>query len=80
MKVVTLREFYANQNKYFEMIANEEQVIIKQKDDHYKIVPVVYEELFKEEGINTKEGNIYIVIILSTIGNIEAILNDLEEK
>ena len=80
MIVVTSKEFFENMEKYCALMAENKQVIIKRKDDHYKIVPVVYEELFKEERINTKEGNAHIVIILSTIGNIKAILNDLGEK
>lgn len=40
MKIVTSREFRDNQKKYFEMVDNNEQVIVKRKNRAYKLVPV----------------------------------------
>jgi hypothetical protein len=40
MRIVTIREFRDNQKKYFDMVDNEEQVIVKRKNRAYKLVPV----------------------------------------
>jgi len=40
MKIVTSREFRDNQKKYFDMVDNKEQVVVKRKDRAYKLVPV----------------------------------------
>lgn len=40
MKIVTSREFRDHQKKYFEMVDNNEQVIVKRKNRAYKLVPV----------------------------------------
>ena len=40
MKIVTSREFRDNQKKYFEMVDNNEQIIVKRKNRAYKLVPV----------------------------------------
>ena len=40
MKVVTSREFRDHQKKYFEMVDNNEQIIVKRKNRAYKLVPV----------------------------------------
>jgi len=40
MKIVTSREFRDHQKKYFEMVDNNEQIIIKRKNRAYKLVPV----------------------------------------
>ena len=40
MKIVTSREFRDNQKKYFDMVDNKEQVVVKRKNRAYKLVPV----------------------------------------
>ena len=40
MKIITSREFRDNQKKYFEMVDNNEQIIVKRKNRAYKLVPV----------------------------------------
>ena len=41
MKIISSREFRDNQKKYFDMVDNKEQVIVKRsKDRAYKLVPV----------------------------------------
>jgi hypothetical protein len=40
MRIVTIREFRDNQKKYFDMVDNKEQVIVKRKNCAYKLVPV----------------------------------------
>lgn len=40
MKIVTSPEFSDHQKKYFDMIDNNEQVIVKRKNRAYKLVPV----------------------------------------
>jgi hypothetical protein len=40
MKIVTSREFRDHQKKYFEMVDNNEQIIVKRKNRAYKLVPV----------------------------------------
>ncbi|MFA9388512.1 MAG: hypothetical protein ACERKD_01810 [Prolixibacteraceae bacterium] len=45
MKIVTSREFRDNQKKYFEMVDNNEQVIVKRKSRAYKLVPVTDDDM-----------------------------------
>ena len=40
MVIVTSREFRDNQKKYFDMVDNNEQIIVKRKNRAYKLVPV----------------------------------------
>lgn len=41
MRVVTSREFRDNQKKYFDMVDNKEQIVVKRsKNRAYKLVPV----------------------------------------
>ena len=40
MKIVSSREFRDNQKKYFDMVENNEQVVIKRKNRSYKLVLV----------------------------------------
>jgi hypothetical protein len=40
MKIITSREFRDHQKKYFEMVDNNEQIIVKRKNRAYKLVPV----------------------------------------
>ena len=40
MRVVSSREFRDHQKKYFDMVDNNEQVIVKRKNRAYKLVPV----------------------------------------
>ena len=48
MKVVSSREFRDHQKKYFDMIDNNEQVIVKRKNRAYKLVPVSDDDLLVE--------------------------------
>ena len=45
MKIVTSREFRDHQKKYFEMVDNNEQVIVKRKNRAYKLVPVSEDDI-----------------------------------
>ncbi len=45
MRIVTSREFREHQKKYFEMVDNNEQVIVKRKDRAYKLVPVSEDDM-----------------------------------
>jgi hypothetical protein len=40
MRIVSSREFRDNQKKYFDMVDNDEQVVVKRKNRSYKLVPV----------------------------------------
>lgn len=40
MRIITSREFRDHQKKYFEMVDNNEQIIVKRKNRAYKLVPV----------------------------------------
>jgi hypothetical protein len=48
MKIVSSREFRDHQKKYFDMIDNNEQVIVKRKNRAYKLVPVSEADLLVE--------------------------------
>lgn len=48
MKMVTSREFRDHQKKYFEMVDNNEQVIVKRKNRAYKIVPVSDDDILMD--------------------------------
>ncbi len=48
MKIVTSREFRDNQKKYFDMVDNKEQVVVKRKNRAYKIVPVSDDDILMD--------------------------------
>jgi len=48
MKIVTSREFRDHQKKYFEMVDNNEQIIVKRKNRAYKLVPVSVNDMLVE--------------------------------
>ncbi|MBI9066015.1 MAG: type II toxin-antitoxin system Phd/YefM family antitoxin [Salinivirgaceae bacterium] len=48
MKVVSSREFRDNQKKYFDMVDNKEQIIVKRKNRAYKLVPVSDDDMLVE--------------------------------
>lgn len=49
MKIVSSREFRDNQRKYFDMVDNQEQIIVKRsKDKAYKLVPVTTDDMLIE--------------------------------
>ncbi|MEA3317126.1 MAG: hypothetical protein U9R54_04150 [Bacteroidota bacterium] len=49
MRIVTSREFRDHQKKYFEMVDNNEQVIVKRsKNRAYKLVPVSDDDMLIE--------------------------------
>lgn len=49
MRIVTSREFRDNQKKYFDMVDNNEQVIVKRsKKRAYKLVPVTDDDILIE--------------------------------
>ena len=49
MRIVTSREFRDNQKKYFDMVDNKEQVIVKRsKKRAYKLVPVTDDDMLIE--------------------------------
>ncbi len=56
MIVISSREFRVNQKKYFDLIDNDEQIIIQRgKNKSYKLVPVVQNDtLMTEEEFYTK--------------------------
>jgi hypothetical protein len=45
MKIVTSREFRDNQKRYFDLVDNNEQVIVKRKSRAYKLVPVTDDDM-----------------------------------
>lgn len=45
MRVVTSREFRDHQKKYFDMVDNNEQVVVKRKNRAYKLVPVTEDDM-----------------------------------
>ena len=45
MKIVTSREFRDNQKKFFDMVDNNEQVVVKRKNRAYKLVPVSEDDM-----------------------------------
>ena len=46
MKIVSSREFRENQKKFFDMVDNKEQVIVKRsKSRAYKLVPVTEDDM-----------------------------------
>ena len=46
MRIITSREFRDNQKKYFDMVDNKEQVIVKRsKSRAYKLVPVTEDDM-----------------------------------
>lgn len=48
MKIVTSREFRDHQKKYFEMVDNNEQIIVKRKNRAYKLVPVSDDDMLMD--------------------------------
>jgi hypothetical protein len=48
MKIVTSREFRDHQKKYFEMVDNNEQIIVKRKNRAYKLVPVSDDDILMD--------------------------------
>jgi len=49
MKIVTSREFRDNQKKYFDLVDNKEQVIVKRsKKRAYKLVPITDDDMLIE--------------------------------
>ncbi len=48
MRIVTSREFRDNQKKYFDMVDNNEQVVVKRRNRAYKLVPVSDDDMVVE--------------------------------
>ena len=49
MKIITSREFRDNQKKYFDMVDNNEQIVVKRsKNKAYKLVPVSDDDMLVE--------------------------------
>lgn len=48
MRIVTSREFRDNQKKYFDMVDNNEQVVVKRRNKSYKLVPVSENDMLVE--------------------------------
>lgn len=48
MRVVSSREFRDHQKKYFEMVDNNEQVVVRRKNRAYKLVPVTEDDMLVE--------------------------------
>jgi hypothetical protein len=49
MRIVTSREFRDNQKKYFDMVDNNEQVVVKRsKNRAYKLIPVSEDDMLIE--------------------------------
>ncbi len=48
MRIITSREFRDHQKKYFEMVDNNEQVIVKRKNRAYKLVPVTDDDILPD--------------------------------
>ncbi len=45
MRIITSREFRDNQKKYFDMVDNNEQVVVKRKNRSYQLVPVSEDDM-----------------------------------
>jgi len=46
MKIITSREFRDNQKKYFDMVDNKEQVVVKRSGNRsYKLIPVTDDDM-----------------------------------
>ena len=48
MRVVSSREFRDNQKKYFDLVDNNEQVVVKRKNRSYKLVPITEDDTLVE--------------------------------
>jgi hypothetical protein len=49
MRIITSREFRENQKKYFDMVDNKEQVIVKRSRSRaYKLIPVTEDDMLVE--------------------------------
>ncbi|MBN2650271.1 MAG: hypothetical protein JXR50_11085 [Prolixibacteraceae bacterium] len=84
MKIVTSREFRDNQKKYFELVDNNEQVIVKRKSRAYKIVPVTDDDLLvdipKEYRCDPYEISPSGDMFWADIRNVEKVKKAIENK
>ena len=84
MKIITSREFRNNQKKYFEMVDNNEQVVVKRKNRAYKLVPVTEDDMLvdipKEYRSNPYEVSPSGDTFWADIRNIEKVKKAIENK
>ena len=84
MKIITSREFRNHQKKYFEMVDNNEQVVVMRKNRAYKLVPVTEEDMLvdipKEYRSNPYEISPSGDTFWADIRNIEKVKKAIENK
>jgi len=84
MKIITSREFRNNQKKYFDMVDNNEQVVVKRKNRAYKLVPVTEDDMLvdipKEYRTNPYEISPSGDTFWSDKRNIEKVKKAIENK
>ena len=84
MKIITSREFRDHQKKYFEMVDNNEQVIVKRKHRAYKLVPVsdddMLEDIPKEFRCDPKEVSPSGDAFWGDVRNVKKVNDALENK
>lgn len=84
MRIVTSREFRDHQKKYFEMVDNNEQIIVKRKNRAYKLVPVSDDDMLvdipKEYRCNPYEISPSGDVFWADKRNIEKVKKAIENK
>ena len=50
MKIVSARDFRANQGKYFSMVNSGEYVILKSREGNFRLVPVTSSDSISDES------------------------------
>jgi hypothetical protein len=84
MRIVTSREFRDHQKKYFEMVDNNEQIIVKRKNRAYKLVPVCDDDMLidipKEYRCNPYEISPSGDVFWADKRNVEKLKKAIENK
>lgn len=85
MRIVTSREFRDNQKKYFDMVDNKEQVIVKRsKNRAYKLVPVSEDDMLfdipKKYRVNPYEVSPSGDVFWADKRNVEKLRKAIENK
>ncbi len=84
MRIITSREFRDNPKKYFEMVDNNEQVIVKQKNRAYKLIPVTDDDMLvdipKEFRCDPYEISPSGDVFWADKRNVEKVKNAIEKK
>lgn len=48
MRIISSREFRDNQKKYFDLVDNNEQVVVKRKNRAYKLIPLSDDDVLQD--------------------------------